>query len=302
MGQQLGSHKRRSARESDEGIPAKSLLSIGRKAKKADKERQQAQIDQYSSSTDRPPTTTQQAASSSGMNARFPVESGESLSTKVTSTVANVQQPKRQDDLVQHSQQLPIWVYVIFRKNPSSGHDKVNVKDSLDGPVFWTRRILYVFCCSCHFDRHERDLLKLLEQWKSRVERVCLVDRPLDYSFLPDSFFGFLANHLPRLEFVYLRELDLEKINRATVENLSKHRHLKKLIVHKCRNYEALQDFHNLPQLLVVKGDIQGLKAMIGCEEMDEESSSSNSVIDAPKNGSGTGNKGEQLLLIGNGI
>jgi hypothetical protein len=57
-----------------------------------------------------------------------------------------------------------------------------------------------------------------------------------------------------------LRELDLEKINRATVERLSQHRHLKKLIVHQCRNYEVLQDFQNLPQLLVVKGEIQGLK------------------------------------------
>lgn len=165
----------------------------------------------------------------------------------------------------------------------------MNVKDSLDGPVFWNRRVLYVFCCSCHFDRHEHDLLKLLEHNKSRVERICLVDRPLDYPFLPDSLFSFMANNLPHLEFVYLRELDLEKINRATVEALSEHRHLRKLIVHGCRNYEALQDFHNLPQLLVVKGNIQGLKAMLGCDEdplaassiMDESSSSVENILKA---------------------
>ncbi|KAL7069848.1 hypothetical protein ACQ4LE_011212 [Meloidogyne hapla] len=190
---------------------------------------------------------------------KFPLESGESLNQQQNGILN-----KRQND---QQQLLPVWVYVIFRKNPSSGHDKVSVKDSLDGPIFWTRRVLYVFCCSCHFDRHEQHLVKLLDQNRSLVERVCLVDNPIDYSFLPDSLFGFLANHLSKLEFVYLRELDLEKINRATVERLANHRRLKKLIVHGCRNYEALQDFHSLPQLLVIKGDIQGLKAMIGCEE-----------------------------------
>ncbi|KAL3088491.1 hypothetical protein niasHS_009942 [Heterodera schachtii] len=194
------------------------------------------------------------------MNIRFPVESGESLNASSKNVVASEHKKREEAN-------LPVWVYVIFRKNPSSGHEKVSIKDSLDGPVFWSRRVLYVFCCSCHFDRHERDLLRLMEQWKHRIERVCLVDRPLDYPFLPDSLFGFLANHLPQLEFVYLRELDLEKINRVTVERLSQHKRLKKMIVHGCRNYEVLQDFRNLPQLLVVKGDIQGLKAMIGCEE-----------------------------------
>ena len=61
-------------------------------------------------------------------------------------------------------------------------------------------------------------------------------------------------------QFVYLRELDLEKLNRATVEKLAKLKKLKKLIVHGCRNFDALQDFRNLPQLLVVKGEIVGLK------------------------------------------
>lgn len=32
------------------------------------------------------------------------------------------------------------------------------------------------------------------------------------------------------------------------------------MIVHGCRNYEVLEDFRNLPQLLVVRGEIIGLK------------------------------------------
>uniref|UniRef100_A0AC34QLU8 Uncharacterized protein n=1 Tax=Panagrolaimus sp. JU765 TaxID=591449 RepID=A0AC34QLU8_9BILA len=159
---------------------------------------------------------------------------------------------------------VPVWVYVIFRKNPSSGHDKMSINISQDGPVFWNRHVIYVFCCSCHFEKHEPELLELLGRFQTRVERVCLVDKPVDYSFLPDSFFGFLASSLPNLQFVYLRELNLEHMNRATVEQLSRHRNLKKLIVHGCQSFEVLQDFHNLPQLLVVKGDIIGLKAMIG--------------------------------------
>lgn len=35
-----------------------------------------------------------------------------------------LQQRSKQDD-----GQLPVWVYVIFRKNPSSGHDKMSIKD-----------------------------------------------------------------------------------------------------------------------------------------------------------------------------
>ncbi|KAI1724350.1 hypothetical protein Ddc_05581 [Ditylenchus destructor] len=168
------------------------------------------------------------------------------------------------DKGISSSSNVPVWIYVIFRKNPSSGHDKVTLNVSSDGPVFWDRHVVYVFCCSCHFEKHERELIQLLDRCRTRVERVCLVDRPVDYPFLPDSLFSYFASQLPKLQFVYLRELDLEKINRATVENLSRHRQLKKLIVHGCRNYEALQDFRNLPQLLVVKGDIMGLKAMLG--------------------------------------
>jgi hypothetical protein len=159
---------------------------------------------------------------------------------------------------------VPVWIYVIFRKNPSAGHEKMSINISQDGPVFWNRHVIYAFCCSCHFEKHEEELLELMARFNTRIERVCLVDKPVDYSFLPDSFFRFLANSLPQLQFVYLRELNLERLNRATVEQLSRHNNLKKLIVHGCRNYEVLEDFHTLPQLLVVKGEIMGLKAMLG--------------------------------------
>uniref|UniRef100_A0A1I7V6G2 F-box domain-containing protein n=2 Tax=Loa loa TaxID=7209 RepID=A0A1I7V6G2_LOALO len=158
----------------------------------------------------------------------------------------------------------PVWVYIIFRKNHCSGHEKMTVNMSFDGPIFWKRQVAYIYCCSCHFHEHEGPLLALLRKLEHRVIRVCIVDTPVDYAFLPDSFFSYMARNMPCLQFIYLREIDLEKINRGTMVELAQHPQLKKLIVHKCRNYEVFEDFHNLPQLLVVKGDIVGLKAMIG--------------------------------------
>lgn len=49
----------------------------------------------------------------------------------------------------------PVWVYVIFRKNHCSGHEKMTVNMSFDGPVFWNRQVAYIYCCSCHFREHE---------------------------------------------------------------------------------------------------------------------------------------------------
>uniref|UniRef100_A0A914RWK4 Uncharacterized protein n=1 Tax=Parascaris equorum TaxID=6256 RepID=A0A914RWK4_PAREQ len=82
-------------------------------------------------------------------------------------------------------------------------------------------------------------LLALLRKFEHRVERVCIVDKPVDYAFLPDSFFSYMAKNMRRLQFIYLRELDLEKINRGTVVELAEHASLKKVIVHGCRNYEV---------------------------------------------------------------
>jgi hypothetical protein len=88
-------------------------------------------------------------------------------------------------------------------------------------------------------------------------------------------------------KFVYLRELDLEKVNRGTVEKLSKHKALKKLIVHGCRNYDVFQDFKGLPQLLVVKGEIMGLKQMLGdIEDIDQNQSSLGSAGTSEKSSS----------------
>lgn len=69
---------------------------------------------------------------------------------------------------------VPIWVYVIFRKNISSGHNKVTVNISTDGPVFWNRYVIYVFCCSCHFDRHE------VYFYQIKIEKL-FKNRLLDY-------------------------------------------------------------------------------------------------------------------------
>ncbi|CAD6194261.1 unnamed protein product [Caenorhabditis auriculariae] len=171
----------------------------------------------------------------------------------------------------------PVWVYIIFRKNHCSGHEKMTVNISFDGPVFWNRQVAYIYCCSCHFDEHEAPLMAILEKFEQRVERVCLVDKPVDYPFLPDTLFSYMARKMPKLQFIYLRELDLEKINRGTVVELANHKNLKKVIVHFCRNYEVLEDFRNLPQLLVVKGDIVGLKAMLGDFDFPPPSSTGSS-------------------------
>uniref|UniRef100_A0A0N5AU04 F-box/LRR-repeat protein n=1 Tax=Syphacia muris TaxID=451379 RepID=A0A0N5AU04_9BILA len=164
-----------------------------------------------------------------------------------------------------HSEESPVWIYIIFRKNHTSGHEKMTVNISFDGPIFWNRQVAYIYCCSCHFDKHEGPLMVLLKKFEHRVERVCIVDKPVDYPFLPDSFFSYMAKKMPKLQFIYLRQIDLEKINRATVVELAQHPVLKKVIVHGCRNYEVLQDFQNLPQLLLVKGEIVGLKVKLCC-------------------------------------
>ncbi|KJH40650.1 hypothetical protein DICVIV_13392 [Dictyocaulus viviparus] len=129
------------------------------------------------------------------------------------------------------SETKPVWVYVIFRKNRCSGHEKMTVNISSDGPVFWNRQVAYIYCCSCHFDEHEEPLMAILSKFEQRVERMCIVDRPVDYPFLPDSIFSYMAKCMPKLQFIYLRELDLEKINRATVADLANHNTLKKAML-----------------------------------------------------------------------
>ncbi|KAK6033424.1 hypothetical protein OSTOST_00384 [Ostertagia ostertagi] len=155
------------------------------------------------------------------------------------------------------SETKPVWVYVIFRKNHCSGHEKMTVNISFDGPIFWNRQVAYIYCCSCHFDEHEAcavfcslhigPLMAILGKFEQRVERMCLVDRPVDYPFLPDSIFSYMAKCMPKLQFIYLRELDLEKINRATVVELANHSTLKKVqatfSLQHCYNYLKMNQY-----------------------------------------------------------
>ena len=73
--------------------------------------------------------------------------------------------------------------------------------------------------------------MAILNKFEQRVERVCLVDKPVDYPFLPDALFSYMARSMPKLQFIYLRELDLEKINRGTVVELAAHKALKKVTI-----------------------------------------------------------------------
>ena len=189
----------------------------------------------------------------------------------------------------------PVWLYVIFRKNRVSGHSKPSVNISFDGPVFWEKRVVYVYCCSCHFaEKHAEPLTGLCGSLAKRIQRICLVDSPADYPFITDGFFNFINDNLPNLQFLYLRELDLENLNFPTVKKLAQHPSLKKLIAHMCRKIDVLLEFGSLPQLLVVKGEIQGLKAFLGADfpqgddSLDDEDSQSipvDSSVSTPSSG-----------------
>lgn len=43
------------------------------------------------------------------------------------------------------------------------------------------------------------------------------------------------------LQFMYIREIDMERVNHRTVERLAEHKLLKKVIVHQCRKIDVLQ-------------------------------------------------------------
>lgn len=45
-------------------------------------------------------------------------------------------------------------------------------------------------------------LLALLGKLEHRVRRVCIVDTPVDYAFLPDSFFSYMARNMPLLQVI----------------------------------------------------------------------------------------------------
>lgn len=135
------------------------------------------------------------------------------------------------------------------------------------GPIFWERQVIYVYLCSCHFDEHETEFKALCNKVGPVVNRLCLVDSPINYPFLTDEFYHFILISFPNLQWIYLREIDLEPISWATVQAWATHPMLKRIIVHWCRNYDALANFQTLKQLLVVNQQIKGLKYL---EEIDE--------------------------------
>uniref|UniRef100_A0AC34GWK9 Uncharacterized protein n=1 Tax=Panagrolaimus sp. ES5 TaxID=591445 RepID=A0AC34GWK9_9BILA len=79
---------------------------------------------------------------------------------------------------------VPVWIYVIFRKNPSAGHESMSINISQDGPVFWNRHVIYAFCCSCHFEKHEVSLSFIAVGFdKSKTNRFFKLDKVLNTSY-----------------------------------------------------------------------------------------------------------------------
>jgi len=140
-------------------------------------------------------------------------------------------------DSYRSDQRGSVWLYVIFRKNRISGHDGLSVKFSYDGPIFWQRLVAYVYTCCCHFQqpRNELTFKSLCDKLSPNIDRVCMVDTPINFPFLSDSLVRHLLDSLPQLQWIYLRELDLENVTVQTVAKLAQHPALKKVILHFCR-------------------------------------------------------------------
>lgn len=161
-----------------------------------------------------------------------------------------------------------VWLYVIFRRGLSHGHEKVSVKISYDGPIFWSKLVAYVYCCSCHFnERHESTLMSIFNRLANGVQRLCMVDSPVNLPFLTNPFYEYVVEKFPNLQFLYLRELDLENMNATTTKKMSEKANLKKVIVHDCINYDAATEYGLLKRLMVFTGPIQGLRALLGDAE-----------------------------------
>ncbi|KHJ40158.1 F-box domain protein [Trichuris suis] len=157
------------------------------------------------------------------------------------------------------------WLYVIFREGHVSGHDRVTVKISQDGPIFWNQSIVYVYMCSCHvYERHEPQWTSLFRRVGCHVRRLCLVTSPARSAFLTNDFYLFCLDTFPKLEILYLRELNLETIATSTVEKLASSETLRRVIVHKCVCSDTLTDFHRLnDRLMIVHGDLRGLEDLL---------------------------------------
>ncbi|OUC40017.1 F-box domain protein, partial [Trichinella nativa] len=115
-----------------------------------------------------------------------------------------------------------VWLYVIFREGHLSGHDRMTVRVSYDGPIFWDKSIVYVYLCSCHaYERHEKQLISLFKRIANSVHRLCLVSSPVRSPFLTNDFYTFILDIFKNLQILYLRELNLENVATTTVERLA---------------------------------------------------------------------------------
>jgi len=162
---------------------------------------------------------------------------------------------------------------VIFRRGLQSGHDRVSVKTSREGPLFWNRFVVYVYACACHFnERHEEFIMNLCKKLSHSVQRMCIVDSPVNLPFIMNTFYEFIVDTLENLQFLYLRELDLENMTAVTADKIAAHKALKKVVAHDCINPEALTEFGRLKQAMVFNGPVQGLRVMLeGFEALEEE-------------------------------
>lgn len=43
-------------------------------------------------------------------------------------------------------------------------------------------------------------MMVFMKKLEHCVERICIVDKPVDYPFLPDSLFSYIAKCMPRLQ------------------------------------------------------------------------------------------------------
>lgn len=167
----------------------------------------------------------------------------------------------------------PVWLYLIFRRGLQFGHENISVKTSKEGPLFWNRFVVYVYACACHFnERHEERVLALCRRLSHSVQRMCIVDSPVNLPFIMNTFYEYLIDNLVNLQFLYLRELDLENMTAVTVDKMKAHKTLKKVVAHDCINSDALTEFRRLKQAMVFNGPIQGLRALLeGFEALEEE-------------------------------
>ncbi|VDP17444.1 unnamed protein product [Soboliphyme baturini] len=97
-----------------------------------------------------------------------------------------------------------------------------------------------------------------------QIERICIVNSPVDGPFLTNGFYEFLFNKLTNVSLIYMRQLNLRNLNAATVRTLAHLVCLKKVIVHDCQSFETLTQEGSLkPALMCLNGQIKGLQFLL---------------------------------------